>query len=57
VVPGPHLDPLVVEDLADVVRVHALDLEGDRSPAVLHGRRPEDAHAGDVGEQRQRVRG
>src|ERR1700733_3236446 len=32
VVAGPHRDAQVVEDLADVVRVHALDLERDRTP-------------------------
>src|SRR6516164_9227490 len=35
VVAGPDRDAELVEHLADVVRVHALDLERDRAAAVL----------------------
>jgi hypothetical protein len=48
VVSGPHLDAEVVEHLTDIVRVHALDLEGHRSPTIDRGRRPEDPHAGNI---------
>src|SRR5215218_2228201 len=46
VVPDAHGDAVVVEDLPDVVRVDALDGEGDRSPA---GDRVGRADHGDAG--------
>src|SRR6266576_6564811 len=45
VMPGPDGDAMLVEDLADVVWVHAVDLEGDRGPPVGRRRRSEDPHA------------
>src|SRR5215469_7657417 len=42
VVPGPDGDAVLVEHLADVVRVHAVDLEGDRGAPAGRRRGPED---------------
>src|SRR3954451_1126049 len=50
VVPDPDGDAQVVEHLADVVRVDALDGEGDRSPARDGVGRPDDRDAGDLGQ-------
>src|SRR5215510_15966471 len=47
VVPGPDGDAVLVEYLADVVRVQPADLEGDRGPPALRRRRPEDPDAVD----------
>src|SRR6266567_1697754 len=57
VVTRPDRNAELVEYLADVVRVHALDLERDGSAAVLRGQRPEDADALDLAERLKRVRG
>src|SRR5438876_3728523 len=50
VVPGPDGDAELVEDLADVVGVHSVNLEGDRGPPALRRRRPENPQAVDVGQ-------
>src|ERR1700678_634475 len=39
---GAHRDAELIEDLADVVRVHAGYVEGDRAAPVLGGQRAED---------------
>src|SRR5579871_6457409 len=64
VVPGPDRDAKLVKHLADVVRVHALNVERYRAAAVLGGKWAEDAQAGDlaqclkgVGGERLLVRG
>ena len=57
VVTGPDRDAELVEHLADVVRVHALDLERDGAAAVLCRQRPEDAHAFDLAQRPERMRG
>ena len=49
-------DAAQVEDLRHVVRVHAVDVEGDDAGAPLR-RRPVEAHAGDLAEPLERVRG
>src|SRR5215469_5461886 len=56
VVAGPDRDAELVEHLADVVRVHALDLERDRPAAAVGVQRPEDAHARDGADDLKRVR-
>ena len=53
-VAGADGDALPVEDLRDVVRVHALELEADDAGAPV-GRRPEDADAGDLREPVHRL--
>ena len=53
VVPDPDGDTGGVEDLADVVRVDAVDDDADRADPVLRGRRAEDADAGDLRERRR----
>src|SRR5215813_13956375 len=62
VVAGPDGDAVLVEYLADVVRVHAIDLEGDRGTPARRGAGPEDPHAVDrrqlgqgVGSEERRV--
>src|SRR4029453_8804470 len=50
VVPHADGDAAVVEDLADVVGVDAVDGEGDRSPARDGVRRPDDGDARDLGQ-------
>ena len=44
VVSGPHRDAQVIEDLADVVRVHPVHRERDGAAPVGGRVRPEDAH-------------
>ena len=56
VVPCPDGDAVGVEDLGDVVRMDALDLEGD-DPASPVGRRTEDTHVGELGKPAHRVLG
>ena len=49
--------PCVVEHLADVVRVHAVDDDAHRADPVLRGRRaehPDPGTLGDAGEQPRR---
>src|SRR3954469_14188671 len=48
VVPAPDGDAEVVEDLAHVVRVDALDGEGDRASAGHGVGRADHGHAGDL---------
>ena len=43
VMTGAHADVLAVDELGDVVRVHALDRERDHSAALLHVPGPHDA--------------
>ena len=45
VVADPDRDAVIVEHLPDVVRVHAVDGERHRSPAVHQFGRPDDPHA------------
>jgi len=56
VMSGPHRDAQVIENLADVVRVHARDIERDSAAAVLRRRGPENAHAVDLPQRVERVR-
>ncbi len=48
--PDPHGDTGVVEDLPDVVGVHSVDDEGDRSPTLDHVGRADDPGPGALGE-------
>src|SRR3984885_4681860 len=57
VVVGTHGDAELVEQLTDVVRVHAVDRERYGTAPVLGGQRAEDAHAVDGAERLERVRG
>ena len=57
VVAGAHADVLAVEELGDVVRVHAVDLEGDHAAARVGVGRAETRDAGDLGEPLERVGG
>ena len=47
VVPDAHGDAAVVEELADVVGVHPVDVEARQADALRAGDRTEHAHAGD----------
>src|SRR3954447_15287788 len=55
VVPHPDGDAEVVEHLPDVVRMDALDREGDRSAAGHRVGRPDHSHARDLRQLLQRV--
>src|SRR5260370_13342127 len=57
VVAGAHRDAQLVEHLPHVVRVDAFDLERDGAAAILGGVRPEDAHASQLAQGVERVRG
>src|SRR5688572_6706584 len=57
VVPHADGDAVVVEDLADVVRVDAVDGEGDRSPAGHRVGRADHRDTGDLRQLVQRVAG
>src|SRR5580698_8689992 len=52
-----HCDAQLVEQLADVVRMHALHRERYGAAPVVGGQRAEDAHALDGAERLERVRG
>ena len=45
VVPGANRHAVTIEDLPDVVRVHAFEVERDHAAALLRVRRPEQRHA------------
>src|SRR3954469_10438346 len=57
VVPGAYGDAAAVEQLADVVRVHALELEGDRATAQRSVLRAEHGQPGHRREALERVAG
>src|SRR5262249_24866480 len=52
-VPGPYRDAAVVEHLAEVVRVDAVQRERDRGPPVLGRCRPENPQSVDLGQRGQ----
>src|SRR6202034_370857 len=54
---GTHGDAELVQQLADVMRVYAVDRERYGTAPVLGGKRAEDAHALDAAERFERVRG
>src|SRR5258708_283123 len=57
VVPDADRDALLVQDLADVVRVDVAEHERDRRPALLSRRRADDAEALDLLQPPERVLG